>query len=81
MNPQEAVPGGDADYGSMFETELSPTSKGDNSTDLSWSSTPVSFHISAILTNIIEIISILFHIILLFQLWVSFRTVNYAKLN
>lgn len=51
MNPQEAVPGGDADYGSMFETELSPTSKGDNSTDLSWSSTPVSFHLSAI-TNI-----------------------------
>ncbi|XP_029302413.1 rho guanine nucleotide exchange factor 12 isoform X3 [Cottoperca gobio] len=39
---QEAVPGGDADDGSMFETEHTPTSKGDNSTDLSWSSTPIS---------------------------------------
>ncbi|KAI3354289.1 hypothetical protein L3Q82_018826, partial [Scortum barcoo] len=39
---QEAVPGGDADDGSMFETEHTPTSKGDNSTDLSWSSTPDS---------------------------------------
>nr|XP_033486890.1 rho guanine nucleotide exchange factor 12 isoform X2 [Epinephelus lanceolatus] len=38
---QEAVPGGDADDGSMFETEHTP-SKGDNSTDLSWSSTPIS---------------------------------------
>ncbi|XP_034404563.1 rho guanine nucleotide exchange factor 12 isoform X3 [Cyclopterus lumpus] len=36
---QEAVPGGDADDGSMFETQHS---KGDNSTDLSWSSTPLS---------------------------------------
>ncbi|XP_031716577.1 rho guanine nucleotide exchange factor 12 isoform X1 [Anarrhichthys ocellatus] len=36
---QEAVPGGDADGGSMFETEHS---KGDNSTHLSWSSTPTS---------------------------------------
>ncbi|XP_028428974.1 rho guanine nucleotide exchange factor 12 isoform X2 [Perca flavescens] len=32
---QEAVPGGDADDGSIFET-------GDNSTELSWSSTPIS---------------------------------------
>ncbi|XP_056230143.1 rho guanine nucleotide exchange factor 12 isoform X2 [Seriola aureovittata] len=39
---QEAVPGGDADDGSMFETEHTLTSKGDNSTDLSWSSTPIS---------------------------------------
>ncbi|XP_053177254.1 rho guanine nucleotide exchange factor 12 isoform X2 [Scomber japonicus] len=37
---QEAVPGGDADDGSTFETEQS--SKGDNSTDLSWTSTPIS---------------------------------------
>lgn len=57
MNLQEAVPGGDADDGSMFETENSPTSKGDNSTDLSWSSTPVSCHLSTLLTNIIKIIS------------------------
>ncbi|KAM7413310.1 hypothetical protein PAMA_020614 [Pampus argenteus] len=39
---QEAVPGGDADDGSMFETEHIYSSKGDNSTDLSWISTPVS---------------------------------------
>lgn len=39
---QEAGPGGDADDGSTFETEHTPTSKGDNSTDLSWSSTPIS---------------------------------------
>lgn len=39
---QEAVPGGDADDGSMLETEVSPTSKGDGSTEPSWSSTPVS---------------------------------------
>ncbi|XP_041657856.1 rho guanine nucleotide exchange factor 12 isoform X2 [Cheilinus undulatus] len=39
---QEAVPGGDADDGSMFELEHTPASKGDNSTDLSWSSTPIS---------------------------------------
>ncbi|XP_076590976.1 rho guanine nucleotide exchange factor 12 isoform X1 [Chaetodon auriga] len=39
---QEAVPGGDADDGSTFETEHTPASKGDNSTDLSWSSTPIS---------------------------------------
>ncbi|XP_037630870.1 rho guanine nucleotide exchange factor 12 isoform X3 [Sebastes umbrosus] len=39
---QEAVPGGDANDGSMFETDHTPASKGDNSTDLSWSSTPIS---------------------------------------
>ncbi|XP_070684956.1 rho guanine nucleotide exchange factor 12 [Pempheris klunzingeri] len=39
---QEAVPAGDADDGSMFDTEHTPTSKGDNNTDLSWSSTPIS---------------------------------------
>ncbi|KAM3616373.1 uncharacterized protein V6R79_016983 [Siganus canaliculatus] len=39
---QDAVPGGDADDGSMFDTEHSPISKGDNSTELSWSSTPLS---------------------------------------
>ncbi|XP_035478217.1 rho guanine nucleotide exchange factor 12 isoform X3 [Scophthalmus maximus] len=39
---QEAVPGGDADDGSMFESEHTLTSKGDNSTDMSWSSTPLS---------------------------------------
>ncbi|KAM7399462.1 hypothetical protein PAMP_018733 [Pampus punctatissimus] len=39
---QEAVPGGDADDGSMFETEHTYYSKGDNSTDLSWISTPIS---------------------------------------
>ncbi|KAK2847197.1 hypothetical protein Q5P01_010196 [Channa striata] len=38
---QEAVPGVDADDGSIFETEHTLTSKGDNSTDLSWSSTPI----------------------------------------
>ncbi|XP_076002121.1 rho guanine nucleotide exchange factor 12 isoform X2 [Genypterus blacodes] len=35
---QEAVPVGDADDGSMFETEHTLTSKGDNSNDQSWSS-------------------------------------------
>uniref|UniRef100_A0A665V873 Rho guanine nucleotide exchange factor 12 n=1 Tax=Echeneis naucrates TaxID=173247 RepID=A0A665V873_ECHNA len=39
---QEAVPYADAEDGSMFETEHTLTSKGDNSTDLSWSSTPIS---------------------------------------
>ncbi|KAG7221057.1 hypothetical protein INR49_017686 [Caranx melampygus] len=39
---QEAVPGGDADDGSTYETEHTPTSKGDNSTDMSWSSTQIS---------------------------------------
>ncbi|XP_034460487.1 rho guanine nucleotide exchange factor 12 isoform X2 [Hippoglossus hippoglossus] len=39
---QEAVPGGDADDGSMFESEHTLTSKGDNNTDMSWSSTPLS---------------------------------------
>lgn len=42
MNPQDAVPGGDADDGSIFETERTQALKGDNSTDLPWSSTPVS---------------------------------------
>lgn len=42
LRRQEAVPGGDADDGSTFEMEVSPTSRGDGSTDLSWSSTPVS---------------------------------------
>lgn len=44
--PQEAVPGGDADDGGVLETEPSPTS-----TDLSWSSTPVSRQLSAPLTS------------------------------
>ncbi|XP_026182629.1 rho guanine nucleotide exchange factor 12 isoform X2 [Mastacembelus armatus] len=39
---QEAVSGGDADDGCMFETEHRLASKGNNSTDLSWSSTPIS---------------------------------------
>ncbi|XP_071353517.1 rho guanine nucleotide exchange factor 12 isoform X2 [Trachinotus anak] len=39
---QEAVPGGDADDGSTFDTEHTLASKGDNSTDLSWSNTPIS---------------------------------------
>ncbi|XP_029027021.1 rho guanine nucleotide exchange factor 12 isoform X2 [Betta splendens] len=38
---QEAVPGGDADDGSIFETEPIYASKGDN-TDPTWSSTPIS---------------------------------------
>lgn len=37
---QEGVPGRDADNGSTFETEHTPSCKGD-STDLSWSSTPI----------------------------------------
>ncbi|KAM8769368.1 rho guanine nucleotide exchange factor 12 isoform 4-T5 [Acanthopagrus schlegelii] len=39
---QEAVPGNDADDGSMFETDHNPALKGDNSTDLSWTSSPIS---------------------------------------
>ncbi|XP_061734243.1 rho guanine nucleotide exchange factor 12 isoform X2 [Nerophis ophidion] len=39
---QEASPGGDADDGSMFETEHTHASVGDRSADLSWSSTPIS---------------------------------------
>ncbi|XP_061828984.1 rho guanine nucleotide exchange factor 12 isoform X3 [Nerophis lumbriciformis] len=39
---QEAAPGGDADDGSMFETEHTPASVGDRSADMSWSSTPIS---------------------------------------
>ncbi|KAF7668975.1 hypothetical protein LDENG_00271680 [Lucifuga dentata] len=39
---QEAVPVGDADDSSMFETEHTTSSKGDNSTDQSWSSSPLS---------------------------------------
>ncbi|XP_023137582.1 rho guanine nucleotide exchange factor 12 isoform X1 [Amphiprion ocellaris] len=39
---QEAVPGGDADDGSMLETERTFAMKGDNSTDLSWTSSPIS---------------------------------------
>ncbi|XP_077422066.1 rho guanine nucleotide exchange factor 12 isoform X2 [Vanacampus margaritifer] len=38
---QEAAPGGDADDGSMFETEHT-FAAGDQSADLSWSSTPIS---------------------------------------
>ncbi|XP_077397462.1 rho guanine nucleotide exchange factor 12 isoform X3 [Festucalex cinctus] len=38
---QEAAPGGDADDGSMFETEHT-LAAGDQSADLSWSSTPIS---------------------------------------
>jgi len=44
MNPQEAVSGGDADDGSICPTERTLAPKGENSTDLSWSSTPVSHH-------------------------------------
>ncbi|XP_008274536.1 rho guanine nucleotide exchange factor 12 isoform X1 [Stegastes partitus] len=39
---QEAVPGGDADDGNMFETERTLAPRGDNSTDLSWTSSPIS---------------------------------------
>nr|XP_020455795.1 rho guanine nucleotide exchange factor 12 isoform X2 [Monopterus albus] len=39
---QEAVFSGDADNGSIFETEHTLASRGDNSTELSWSSTPIS---------------------------------------
>ncbi|XP_019943935.2 rho guanine nucleotide exchange factor 12 isoform X2 [Paralichthys olivaceus] len=39
---QEAVPGGDADEGCMFESEHTLTSKGDNSTDMSWRITSLS---------------------------------------
>ncbi|XP_037533425.1 rho guanine nucleotide exchange factor 12 [Nematolebias whitei] len=39
---QEAVSGGDEDNGSIIETDCALAPKGDNSTDLSWSSTPVS---------------------------------------
>ncbi|XP_056138946.1 rho guanine nucleotide exchange factor 12 isoform X1 [Lampris incognitus] len=39
---QEAVPVGDADDSSTFESEQTPSSKGDNNTDLSWSSSPLS---------------------------------------
>lgn len=42
VNLQEPFHGIDADDGSMFETDFSPTLKGDNNTDLSWTSTPVS---------------------------------------
>lgn len=35
----------DADNGSMFETEFSPASKGQNNADLSWTGTPVSPHL------------------------------------
>ncbi|XP_061537517.1 rho guanine nucleotide exchange factor 12 isoform X1 [Phycodurus eques] len=38
---QEAAPGGDADDGSMFETEHTLPA-GDQSADLSWNSTPIS---------------------------------------
>ncbi|XP_061136953.1 rho guanine nucleotide exchange factor 12 isoform X4 [Syngnathus typhle] len=38
---QEAAPGGDADDGSMFETEHTHAA-GEQSADLSWSSTPIS---------------------------------------
>lgn len=40
---QEAIPSGDTDDSSTYETDHTTTSKGDNSTDLSWSGTPVSF--------------------------------------
>lgn len=42
VNLQEPFHGIDADDGSMCETDFSPTFKGDNNTDLSWTSTPVS---------------------------------------
>lgn len=45
MNLQERFHGIDADNGSIFEIEFSPTSKGDNNTDLSLTSTPVSLHL------------------------------------
>ncbi|XP_008423880.1 rho guanine nucleotide exchange factor 12 isoform X5 [Poecilia reticulata] len=38
---QEAVSGGDADDSSTYETDRTHTPKADNSTDLSWSSTPI----------------------------------------
>ncbi|XP_043976514.1 rho guanine nucleotide exchange factor 12 isoform X2 [Gambusia affinis] len=38
---QEAVSCGDADDSSMYETDHAHTPKADNSTDLSWSSTPI----------------------------------------
>ncbi|XP_027901389.1 rho guanine nucleotide exchange factor 12 isoform X1 [Xiphophorus couchianus] len=38
---QEAVSGGDADDSSVYETDLAHTPKADNSTDLSWSSSPI----------------------------------------
>ncbi|XP_054649723.1 rho guanine nucleotide exchange factor 12 isoform X2 [Dunckerocampus dactyliophorus] len=39
---QEAALRGDADDGSMFETEDTPPSVGDQSADMSWSGTPIS---------------------------------------
>lgn len=39
---QEVVPSGEADDGSTFESEHTFTSKGYNSTDVAWSSTPIS---------------------------------------
>ncbi|KAM4742803.1 rho guanine nucleotide exchange factor 12 isoform 1-T1 [Anableps anableps] len=39
---QEAVSGGDADDSSIYETDHTHTPRADNSTDLSWSSTPIS---------------------------------------
>lgn len=39
---QEAIPSGDTDDSSTYETDHTTTSKGDNSTDLSWSGTPIS---------------------------------------
>lgn len=46
MNLQEPFHSIDADDGSIFETEFFPTSKGgDNNTDLSLFSTPVSIHL------------------------------------
>lgn len=47
-NLQEVVPGSDADDGSIFEPDHPLTSKGENSTDLSGSSTPVSCHLSSV---------------------------------
>ncbi|XP_061575326.1 rho guanine nucleotide exchange factor 12 isoform X1 [Cololabis saira] len=39
---QEAIPGGDADDGNILEIERTLPPKGNNSTDLSWNSTPIS---------------------------------------
>lgn len=42
---QEPFHGIDADDGSMFETDFSPASKGENNADLSWTGAPVSPHL------------------------------------
>lgn len=58
VNPQEPFHGIDANDGNTFETEFSPTCKGDNDTELSLTSTPVSLHLSEQLKWIIVIIQL-----------------------